>query len=335
MMKLTVGMGSIEDYPEYVEAGADEVFCGFVPTSWMEKFGFSEPLNRREVLYFNVQLGSLSEMEILADMKQELAERFGRQVPATITLNSPFYKTESLEEIRKVVSSLSALGFMDYIVADPKLLQALSSLACQQQEHLQTSRPLRIHLSGEYGQANLPALQTALKIAGDMSLARIIYPRQTSVEDMRQIQQTLSGKNGRENMEYEAFALNERCQFTGAYCNTYHCDELAHICQLPYELVGERRMGDTSDMSGSSGNPVGMSGCGLCELFKLRDAGVTHLKLVSRGNFKEDTIRDIRAVKTALQILEVCESDAEYRQRMQQELFPEGCSGNCYYAGRS
>ena len=63
-MKITAGLGSIDDYPRYVRAGADELFCGYVPFSWSEKYGTVLPLNRREVLNYNVQIGSFSELEI-------------------------------------------------------------------------------------------------------------------------------------------------------------------------------------------------------------------------------------------------------------------------------
>ena len=51
-MKITAGLGSIEDYPLYVQAGADEVFAGYVPYSWNLRYGNVYPLNRREVLYY-------------------------------------------------------------------------------------------------------------------------------------------------------------------------------------------------------------------------------------------------------------------------------------------
>lgn len=70
-MKITSGLGSIDDYPRYVRAGADELFCGYVPFSWSEKYGTVLPLNRREVLNYNVQIGSFSELEILANMVQK------------------------------------------------------------------------------------------------------------------------------------------------------------------------------------------------------------------------------------------------------------------------
>ena len=38
-MKITVGLGSIDEYERFVQAGADEFFCGYVPFSWAEKYG--------------------------------------------------------------------------------------------------------------------------------------------------------------------------------------------------------------------------------------------------------------------------------------------------------
>ena len=67
-MKITAGLGSIDEYERFVQAGADEFFCGYVPFSWAEKYGTVMPLNRREVLCCNVQLGAYSELEILSRM---------------------------------------------------------------------------------------------------------------------------------------------------------------------------------------------------------------------------------------------------------------------------
>ena len=69
-MKLTVGLGSIDQYIRFVKAGADEFFCGYVPYSWSEKYGTVLPLNRREVLSCQVQLGAFEELKILKKMKK-------------------------------------------------------------------------------------------------------------------------------------------------------------------------------------------------------------------------------------------------------------------------
>ena len=67
-MKITAGLGSIDEYIRFAEAGADEFFSGYVPYSWAEKYGTVMPLNRREVFCYNVQLGAYSELEILSTM---------------------------------------------------------------------------------------------------------------------------------------------------------------------------------------------------------------------------------------------------------------------------
>ena len=54
-MKIVAGLGSIDEYERFVKAGADEFFCGYVPYSWSKKYGTVLPLNRREVLCYNVQ----------------------------------------------------------------------------------------------------------------------------------------------------------------------------------------------------------------------------------------------------------------------------------------
>lgn len=63
-----------------------------------------------------------------------------------------------------------------------------------------------------------------------------------------------------------------------------------------------------------------------------RDLWKHGMKLVSRGNYIEDTIRDIKALRTALTILEHADHEAQYVDNMKKALFPCGnCSGNCYY----
>lgn len=87
-MKITVGLGSIDEYERFVQAGADEFFCGYVPFSWAEKYGTVMPLNRREVFCYNVQLGAYSELEILSRMVKKYKK------PVHLTFNSLYYLPE-------------------------------------------------------------------------------------------------------------------------------------------------------------------------------------------------------------------------------------------------
>ena len=97
------------------------------------------------------------------------------------------------------------------------------------------------------------------------------------------------------------------------------------------------------------GYVTGATGCGLCALYDLKKAGVTHLKIVGRGNYAEYAKRDIMQARRALRILAEVEGmeaglaekgseqagadlqAARYQKRVQTELFRGGCTKNCYY----
>lgn len=316
-MKLVVGLGCIDDYIPYANAGADECFIGYIPEIWMEHFPNS-CLNRREVRYYNVQIGSMSELLILRDMIHEV------QVPVSIAFNAPGFTEKERALAFQIIEECRALGFSDTILADGPLVQML---------------PSGVHLSGEYGELNHLILES-MQAAG---VKRIIFPRQTTIEEMEKLIRLFP------DFEYEAFLLNERCQFTGAYCNSLHCDELCHACKIPYRLSGAMKTVASGDSPSvvmhenrtntltevppdeySGDYLLGESGCGLCKLWKFRQIGISHLKVVSRGNDTESTLMDLRAVTRALEILDESDSEEAFLRRIKAELFPVGCSGNCY-----
>ena len=112
-MKIVAGLGSIDEYERFVKAGADEFFCGYVPYSWSKKYGTVLPLNRREVLCYNVQLGAFEELRILAAM----IKKYGK--PVHLTFNSLYYIPEQYPEIAEIIRCCMTIGFHSYIIADP------------------------------------------------------------------------------------------------------------------------------------------------------------------------------------------------------------------------
>lgn len=107
-----------------------------------------------------------------------------------------------------------------------------------------------------------------------------------------------TGIRPEERMEFEAFVLNEMCQFTGAFCNSLHCDEMGYLCRVPYwlgtvrddDVIPEKMRDLQAQVWEREPDPsayddtdylCGETGCGLCALYKMRQAGITHLKLVA------------------------------------------------------
>ncbi len=324
-MKIVAGLGSIDEYETFVKAGADEFFCGYVPFSWAEKYGVIHPLNRREVLFYNVQIGSMSELQIL----KKMVDYYGK--PVTLTFNSLYYTGEQYPVIAEIITQCMAAGFENFIIADPALMLYL------RQQKINCG----IHLSGETAEVNRGMLEQMLPFG----IRRVIFHRKNSLEDMQSCIKEADFPH-----EYEAFILNELCHFSGAFCNSLHCDELTHLCRVPYELgnlhkkeetdAAQKDVAETDRIQGKEGKGLpldedgyltGSTGCGFCALYRMKQVGITHLKLVGRGNYTDFMEKDIRQLRKALDILENSDSEAQYQKKMKASLFPDGCSQNCYY----
>lgn len=324
-MKIVAGLGSIDEYETFVKAGADEFFCGYVPFSWAEKYGVIHPLNRREVLFYNVQIGSMSELQIL----KKMVDYYGK--PVELTFNSIYYTGEQYPVIAEIITQCMAAGFENFIIADPALMLYL------RQQKINCG----IHLSGETAEVNRGMLEQMLPFG----IRRVIFHRKNSLEDMQSCIKEAGFPH-----EYEAFILNELCHFSGAFCNSLHCDELTHLCRVPYELgnlhkkeetdAAQKDVAETDRIQGKEGKGLpldedgyltGSTGCGLCALYRMKQIGITHLKLVGRGNYTDFMEKDIRQLRKILDILENSDSEAQYQKKMKASLFPDGCSQNCYY----
>ena len=261
--------------------------------------------------------------------------------PVHLTFNSLYYIPEQYPEIAGIISQCMKIGFHSYIIADPALMVYLreNGINCE------------IHLSGECGEINSQMVASLAK----MRLKRVIFHRKNTFEDMKAVVAKCGKKDGTERIpEFEAFVLNEMCQFTGAFCNSLHCDEMGYLCRVPYwkkpmslsesklekqekNHPGENISISEWDSASELTNPVsedgylcGATGCGLCTLKQLSDTGITHLKLVGRGNYTDFMERDIRNLRRTLEILEDSSTEEEYIRAMKAELFPNGCSHMCY-----
>lgn len=324
-MKIVAGLGSIDEYETFVKAGADEFFCGYVPFSWAEKYGVIHPLNRREVLFYNVQIGSMSELQIL----KKMVDYYGK--PVKLTFNSIYYTGEQYPVIAEIITQCMAAGFENFIIADPALMLYL------RQQKINCG----IHLSGETAEVNRGMLEQMLPFG----IRRVIFHRKNSLEDMQSCIKEADFPH-----EYEAFILNELCHFSGAFCNSLHCDELTHLCRVPYEQgnlhkkeetdAAQKDVAETDRIQGKEGKGLpldedgyltGSTGCGLCALYRMKQVGITHLKLVGRGNYTDFMEKDIRQLRKALDILEKSDNELQYQRKMKASLFPDGCSQNCYY----
>lgn len=292
-MIITAGMGTIDDFFTLVNAGAEEIFCGFIPKDINAKYGNVLPINRREVLFYHVQITTYEDMKILYKMASE------RDIKVSVTFNALFYTREQLEDIGDIIERLIEIGFKDFIVADINLISFLSdrNISCN------------IHVSGEIGEWNSFAIKLLLNEFDNEKTAvtRIIFHRKNTIPGMEKCIKT--AKLYKPSLEFEAFCMNEKCHYTGGFCNSLHCDEMVHLCKLEYRLPGmEIPYGEDSEED----YVPGRTGCALCKLDELEKIGITHLKIVGRGLSADEVSRDIYAVKNRLNYKEMCNKNCYY-----------------------
>ncbi len=312
-MKIIAGLGSIDDYDAYADAGADELFIGYVPYEWLIKYEQTMPLNRREVSFANVNIGSYSELEILAEKVRR------RGVPVSIAFNGLNYSPQSYMTIINIIRECIKLDMRDIIVADIGLLVHLKENdLCDK---------VNIHISGEFGRMN----SYEIKALQDFDIKRIIYPRGTNIEDI------VAMSDSFKELEHEVFFMNEKCHFEGAYCNSLHCDELVPMCRMPY-VISTLTDGLDSDDIDSHEDKIdslvgnnGFDGCGLCALKLLESSNVTHLKIVGRGAVFEDMIRSISIARKAVELSRNIKGEDAYKDYIKNQLMKGRCGQNCYY----
>ncbi len=312
-MKMTVGLGCVDRFDEIVRAGADEVFCGYVPEKWTDAFGALRPLNRRESLWTNAQAGPITEMRIL----REKADRAG--IPVAVALNAPVYSPPEMPLLLETAEQLVREGFDSLIVGNMAALAALNAGG--------VAVKCRVHLSGEFGEVN----RGLLPLLRRMGVRRVIFHRKMSFEDMRLL--SLAMARFSPPMEAEAFAMNELCHFTGAYCATLHGDLTVPMCRvdwIPGGVSVKKSPPEGAGMRFGAGE-----GCGLCALRRLRESGVAVVKMAGRGARAEDMTQRIALLRDALRLEAECESEEEYLLRLRR-LTKGKCGGECYYpeAGR-
>lgn len=319
-MKITAGIANPDQLLLYASAGTDEVFCGYVPESWLSRFGRAVPLNRREVSYCPVQIGGRNELRILHNMSADLG------IPVSLTFNSPFYTPEALPEVAGIMEQCLEEGFDTFIVADPALMNLLKEKGLLSCLHLQ--------ISGEAGEIN----HEAMEFWRDFQPSRIIFHRKAGLANIHELVASDRAVHPDDPLEYEAFAMNENCHFNGAFCSGLHCDEFAHLCHLPWKILPVPEGGTIPDITSPDPSSVchpdtaGYSGCGICAIPALRSSGINILKVVGRGADTEEMCRDIRTLRTAVDLVE---SVTVSPDNLREACFPEGCSRNCYYTHKS
>lgn len=313
-MKLISPIDRKSEAELLLKAGAGELYGGYVPEVWQQRFGMLASINQRT--FAGAQIDSYEDLrEIVRSCRDHNGE-------FALTLNSPFYSAGQQPLLLDYVGEAVSAGVTSVILADLALLRLLRREFPDLLYHASTLA----HLSNS----------AAIHFYQQQGIGRVILPRHLGLAEMARIRSAVP------DIECDAFLLVGKCPNTEGLCTFHHSSaDKVWPCETPYRLEDlsagnvsvacEQAMVKQGGWSGSDRR----HGCGLCAIPQLLGAGFSGLKLVGRG---APTLRKVKNVQLAARFVRLAKETipfAEYQTAAlaaHRDHFGIGCCENvCYY----
>ncbi len=260
--------------PALIDAGADELYAGYVPPFWAEAFGPVVSCNRRS--FEEASVPSLDALDALVR-----AAAF-RDVPVHVALNAAPIPEGMIPRMVALAADLAGRGVRGVVVSDLALLLALRAARF---------RSLAIHASTLFSAFNGGAV-AFLRRAG---AGRVILARELTVAEIEAlVASSLS-------TPLEVIGLRGRCPNIEGFCTHLHDDPgRTWPCELRYAKEwrgkGDAIPGEVREAIERNEGVDRRSSCGLCAVPLLERAGVHAFKVVGRGAETANKVAAVAAV---------------------------------------
>ena len=340
MLKITTPFREKEEVFPLIEAGADELYCGYLSPEWVKRYTAFE-FERK---------GGGSNFTDLKELKEAVGLAHKKDVPVYLTLNG-LYVREQYPLLLKILNQLKEIDLDGYIVADIGLLLTLRRKGFKGEIHISTGGTV---FNSE-----------AVSFYKDLGASRIILDRQTSLESMKE----LSYDNP--DIYFEVFILYTLCVYIDGFCtflHTYGRDSTEDVsgkgwrdnqklylsvaldsraqsdaCCLKHSVQVYNQEGKREDVK--KVNPTfykhlsdGVE-CGACAIYDISKTKIKSLKIVGRQLGSESRLSGTKFIRSVLDILEdnkeINRQDFIHKsQKLYQKAFgyKKRCRGNnCYH----
>lgn len=341
MLKITAPFRGKKEVMPLIEAGADELYCGYLPGEWVERYTTFE-FERK---------GGGSNFRDLRELREAVDLAHKRGIPVYLTLNGLYVKRQ-YPLLLGIVSQLNKIDLDGYIVADIGLLLTLKEQGCKKQIHISTGGTI---FNSE-----------AVRFYKRLGACRVILDRQTTLESMR----VISEENP--NVDFEVFILNTLCVYIDGFCTFLHTygrettedisskkwgeyekmhlvtaydpEAVADACCLKYSVgVCDGRLNkriDTDKIRLTFYKQL-MDGveCGACAIYDINKTKVKSIKIVGRQLPSEKRLLDTKFIRGVLDIIknnkDIARRDFVLEaQKLYQKTYNynKECRGNnCYH----
>jgi putative protease len=311
-MRVISPVDNLAETADLLAAGADELYGGFVPPQWQERYSLLASLNQRT--FASAQIATREELAQIITLTHAAGKQFA------LTLNAPFYSDPQLPLLLDYVDDMVALGVDGLILADLGLLRLLRG----RHPHVELHASTMAHISNS----------GALRFYAAQGVRRAILERHLTVAEMCAIAAAVP------EVRCDAFLLVGKCPNTEGLCTFHHVDpRRIWPCELPYRIEPVQppspELTAAMDRQASWATTDRRHGCGLCAIPLLRRGGIDGLKLVGRGAPAAQKVRNLLLTREFLQLADTVTDFTEYRRQARtahRRRFGAGCHPNiCYY----
>lgn len=320
-MRITAPISQLAEIEPMIAAGADELYCGVVPSDWVQRFN-TGAVNRR---YFGNLPGHRALEEAIG-----LAHAGGAKL--FMVMNAQHYGGDQSQALADLARGFAASGGDAAIVADISLIASLREQVPE----------LAIHVSSVASCRN----SEAIALYADLGVKRVILPRDVTLDEVAAM------AAAHPDLELEAFVLNDGCVFEEGVCHTVHLPTKlgGPICvdSYAFDTLGadgrplperaQRRLAKNDEdykrwlwyrfgcgfSTTDEGYPYGP--CGLCAIPRLIRAGIHSVKIAGREGA---TARKLKSVEMVRRVVDRAATGASESEVCQSAVAIRGTEAHC------
>ena len=312
-MKILSPIDKPEEAAPLAEAGAEELYGGYVSRRWAKKFSLLGSPNHR---YFpNAQVAALPEL------KKIIRSAHAGGASFFLAMNAPYYSQAQYALLLEDAEDAVSAGADAIIAADLGLVRRLKDKFPK----------LEIHLS------TLGAVFNSMtpRFFGRLGVSRLVLPRELTLSEGAEV------IHNNPDCRFDAFIFIGKCPNVESFCGfTHNNPKLVWPCEERYEIKAVRGDGRAKEIIEAQSGWSRINrrqACGLCAVKGLLDVGVYSLKIVGRGGPTAMKVGAVRAVKDTIALVLGGASEkelAEFSRKKYRETFGVECNPYvCYFPG--
>ncbi len=337
-IKILSPLCSPDEVEPLARAGADDFYCGVLPSDWRENYSVAASLNRRQE--DNPVICTTPHMKTFEDLEKTVKIAHKHNTNIILTLNEHYYDQGQYPYLMKYIEKALQADVDAFIVGDVGIILTLREI----------DPDIAIHIST----AGTAFNSETVHFYRDLGATRVILPRHLSLEEIKDLARNV------QDIELEAFILNSRCANVDGLCTFQHglADfmpekerkrDYENACMMLYNISADVR-GCAEDEADKllrekvswerqhfwSAMHIDERPCGVCALYEFEEMGLAGVKIVGRQNTSEKKINDTAFIRHLLNYLYKENPGKrqfrQYAQKLYTEQYDRPCIVfKCYY----